>query len=148
MYRTIIAGCNGRERGRGAASLAHAISLALGARLCWSACTIILRSRFPAATPTSARRSSTSCEPSVTSSPPTRSSASRQISRPPTRFAASRTRSTPIGSRRWGPVHRLALGSTSERVIRHAACPVLVPPRRADTEHVDLLLGALMVAAP
>jgi nucleotide-binding universal stress UspA family protein len=34
-----------------------------------------------------------------------------------------------LGSRRWGPVRRLALGSTSERVIRRAACPVLVPPR-------------------
>jgi hypothetical protein len=33
MYRTIIAGCNGRERGRGAVSLAHAISVASGARL-------------------------------------------------------------------------------------------------------------------
>jgi nucleotide-binding universal stress UspA family protein len=34
-----------------------------------------------------------------------------------------------LGSRRWGPVKRLALGSTAERVIRHTACPVLVPPR-------------------
>ena len=34
-----------------------------------------------------------------------------------------------LGSRRWGPVRRLALGSTSERVIRRATCPVLVPPR-------------------
>lgn len=34
-----------------------------------------------------------------------------------------------LGSRRWGALRRLALGSTSERVIRHAACPVLVPPR-------------------
>jgi len=33
MYRTIIAGCNGRERGRGAVSLGHAISVATGARL-------------------------------------------------------------------------------------------------------------------
>jgi hypothetical protein len=33
MYRTIIAGCNGRERGRGTVSLAHAISSATGARL-------------------------------------------------------------------------------------------------------------------
>jgi nucleotide-binding universal stress UspA family protein len=40
-----------------------------------------------------------------------------------------------LGSRRWGPVRRLALGSTSERVIRHAACSVLVPARRAETEH-------------
>jgi len=40
-----------------------------------------------------------------------------------------------LGSRRWGPMRRLALGSTSERVIRHAACPVLVPARSATTEH-------------
>jgi hypothetical protein len=33
MYRTIIAGCNGRERGRGAVSLAHAIASATGGRL-------------------------------------------------------------------------------------------------------------------
>ncbi len=42
-----------------------------------------------------------------------------------------------LGSRRWGPVRRLALGSTSERVIRHAACPVLVPPRDGASEHSD-----------
>jgi nucleotide-binding universal stress UspA family protein len=40
-----------------------------------------------------------------------------------------------LGSRRWGPVKRLALGSTSERVIRRAACPVLVPPRAVESEH-------------
>ena len=33
MYRTIVAGCNGYERGRGAVSLAHAIASATGARL-------------------------------------------------------------------------------------------------------------------
>jgi nucleotide-binding universal stress UspA family protein len=42
-----------------------------------------------------------------------------------------------LGSRRWGPVRRLALGSTSERVIRHTACPVLVPPREGASEHGD-----------
>ena len=36
-----------------------------------------------------------------------------------------------LGSRRWGTVRRVALGSTSERVIRHAACTVLVPARSA-----------------
>lgn len=44
-----------------------------------------------------------------------------------------------LGSRRWGPVRRLALGSTSERVIRHTACPVLVPPRDAASEHGDVV---------
>jgi nucleotide-binding universal stress UspA family protein len=36
-----------------------------------------------------------------------------------------------LGSRRWGPVLRLALGSTTEAVVREARCPVLVPPRGA-----------------
>lgn len=40
-----------------------------------------------------------------------------------------------LGSRRWGTVRRLALGSTSESVIRHAQCPVLVPPRGTAAEH-------------
>ena len=52
-----------------------------------------------------------------------------------------------LGSRRWGPVRRLALGSTSERVIRDAACPVLVPPRRSDAEHAEALLATLAVSA-
>ena len=40
-----------------------------------------------------------------------------------------------LGSRRWGPVRRLVLGSTSEAVIRHAAAPVLVLPRHAVSEY-------------
>jgi nucleotide-binding universal stress UspA family protein len=48
-----------------------------------------------------------------------------------------------LGSRRWGPVRRLALGSTSERVIRHTACPVLVPPRDAASEHGDATSDAV-----
>ncbi|HEX6620427.1 MAG TPA: universal stress protein, partial [Solirubrobacteraceae bacterium] len=52
-----------------------------------------------------------------------------------------------LGSRRWGPVRRLALGSTSERVIRDAECPVLVPPRHTDAEHTDTLLATLAVSA-
>jgi nucleotide-binding universal stress UspA family protein len=53
-----------------------------------------------------------------------------------------------LGSRRWGPVKRLALGSTSERVIRHAACPVLVPPRHAAAEDADRVQGAEEVTVP
>jgi hypothetical protein len=33
MFRTIVAGCNGRERGHGAVSLAHAVATATGAKL-------------------------------------------------------------------------------------------------------------------
>ncbi|HEY1538864.1 MAG TPA: universal stress protein [Solirubrobacteraceae bacterium] len=48
-----------------------------------------------------------------------------------------------LGSRRWGPVRRLALGSTSEHVLRLATCPVLVPPRHAATEHGAALSAAV-----
>ena len=34
-----------------------------------------------------------------------------------------------IGSRRWGPVARLMLGSTGESLLHDAGCPVLVVPR-------------------
>ncbi len=33
------------------------------------------------------------------------------------------------GSRGWGTVRRVLLGSTSDRLVRHAACPVAVAPR-------------------
>ncbi|UGS36355.1 universal stress protein [Capillimicrobium parvum] len=34
-----------------------------------------------------------------------------------------------LGSRGWGPLRRLLLGSTSERVVRDAGCAILVVPR-------------------
>jgi nucleotide-binding universal stress UspA family protein len=34
-----------------------------------------------------------------------------------------------IGSRRWGTVSRLVLGSTGEAVLHDAACPVIAVPR-------------------
>jgi nucleotide-binding universal stress UspA family protein len=38
-----------------------------------------------------------------------------------------------VGSRGWGPVRRILLGSTAASLIREAACPVLVLPRGAAT---------------
>jgi nucleotide-binding universal stress UspA family protein len=38
-----------------------------------------------------------------------------------------------VGSRGWGPIRRILLGSTAARLIRGAACPVLVLPRGAAT---------------
>jgi nucleotide-binding universal stress UspA family protein len=38
------------------------------------------------------------------------------------------------GSRGWGAVRRVVLGSTANRLIHHAACPVLVMPRSAEAE--------------
>jgi nucleotide-binding universal stress UspA family protein len=34
-----------------------------------------------------------------------------------------------VGSRGWGPVRRLLLGSTSDRLVRDAGCPVIAVPR-------------------
>jgi nucleotide-binding universal stress UspA family protein len=41
------------------------------------------------------------------------------------------------GSRGWGSVMRVVLGSTAHHLIHHADCPVLVVPRTADTDKVD-----------
>jgi nucleotide-binding universal stress UspA family protein len=38
-----------------------------------------------------------------------------------------------VGSRGWGPIRRILPGSTAARLIREAACPVLVLPRGAAT---------------
>ena len=38
-----------------------------------------------------------------------------------------------VGSRGWGPIRRILLGSTAARLIREAACSVLVVPRGAAT---------------
>jgi nucleotide-binding universal stress UspA family protein len=42
-----------------------------------------------------------------------------------------------LGSRAHGPVQRLLLGSTSNRLVREAACPVLVVPRPVASAVVD-----------
>ena len=48
-----------------------------------------------------------------------------------------------VGARSYGPLRRLLLGSTSTRLTRHAACPLLVTPRRAHgTADGELLAGA------
>jgi nucleotide-binding universal stress UspA family protein len=39
-----------------------------------------------------------------------------------------------VGSRRWGPVRRLLLGSTSDRLVREAACPLIAVPRPPATD--------------
>jgi nucleotide-binding universal stress UspA family protein len=40
-----------------------------------------------------------------------------------------------VGSRGWGPVRRLLLGSTADRLVREAFSPVIVVPRPSATEH-------------
>jgi nucleotide-binding universal stress UspA family protein len=41
------------------------------------------------------------------------------------------------GSRGWGAVRRVVLGSTAHHLIHHASCPVLVVPRTADAGTTD-----------
>jgi len=42
------------------------------------------------------------------------------------------------GSRGWGAVRRVLIGSTADRLIHHATCPVLVVPRTADPAEAEL----------
>lgn len=42
-----------------------------------------------------------------------------------------------VGSRNYGPMRRLVLGSTSSRLARHARCPLLVLPRSAIVERAS-----------
>jgi nucleotide-binding universal stress UspA family protein len=52
-----------------------------------------------------------------------------------------------VGSRSYGPVRRLLLGSTSTKLARHAACPLLVTLRGAHgTTHGELLAGVPLMA--
>ena len=52
-----------------------------------------------------------------------------------------------VGSRTHGPLRRLVLGSTATKLVRHAACPLLVAPRCAHRPaDGDLLAGAPPVA--
>jgi nucleotide-binding universal stress UspA family protein len=39
-----------------------------------------------------------------------------------------------IGSRRWGPLARLVVGSTGEELVREAPCSLLLVPRPAETD--------------
>ena len=39
-----------------------------------------------------------------------------------------------VGSRGWGPLRRVASGSTSDWLVHHAACPVVVVPRPEDAD--------------
>ena len=42
-----------------------------------------------------------------------------------------------VGSRGWGPWSRVAIGSTSDWLMHHAACPLIVVPRPADPAGED-----------
>lgn len=41
------------------------------------------------------------------------------------------------GSRGYGPIRRLMLGSTSAKLVHHAPCPVLVLTRHADEDRAN-----------
>jgi nucleotide-binding universal stress UspA family protein len=46
-----------------------------------------------------------------------------------------------VGSRAWGPLKRTLLGSTTRKLIRSCACPVLVLPRGAGVDPLDVRVG-------
>lgn len=52
-----------------------------------------------------------------------------------------------VGSRSYGPLRRLLLGSTSTKLARHAACPLLVTPRGAHGTAAGTLLAGTRLAA-
>jgi nucleotide-binding universal stress UspA family protein len=45
------------------------------------------------------------------------------------------------GSRSWGPIRRVVLGSTSDWLIPHVSCPVLVVPRSAVAHEGSAVAG-------
>ncbi len=56
-----------------------------------------------------------------------------------------------VGSRGWGPIRRVALGSTSDWLVHHAPCPVLVasrPDDAADQAPVASTAAAITYSAP
>ena len=124
MLRTIIAGCDGREPGRGAVSLAHAIPWATGARLLLAGGA----ASSPAPghlRPTSATRLSTSCAPSATNSRPGRSCASWG--------SLARTRLA----------HRRRRGERGPARGRLAAPPAPATDRRERSGHAGAARGVL-----
>ena len=50
-----------------------------------------------------------------------------------------------VGSRGYGPLHSVLVGGVAGRVVREAACPVIVLPRKAGHVQEDSLLAS---AAP
>ena len=52
-----------------------------------------------------------------------------------------------VGSRGWGPLRRVVSGSTSDHLLHHAACPVLIAPRRP-TEGASAGKRAVRATAP
>jgi nucleotide-binding universal stress UspA family protein len=74
--------------------------------------------------------------------------AGRTIVGAPVRALADRTEEVDVlfvGSRSFGPVRRVLLGSTSDQLVEHAHCPVVVVPRGAGEEAPA---GAATPAAP
>jgi nucleotide-binding universal stress UspA family protein len=53
-----------------------------------------------------------------------------------------------VGTRAYGPARRLLLGSTSTKLARHAACPLLVTPRGAHATAGDAAVATAPHRAP
>ena len=53
-----------------------------------------------------------------------------------------------VGSRAWGPLKRTLLGSTTRKLIRSCACPVLVLPRGAGVDPLGVRSPPATIVAP
>ena len=53
-----------------------------------------------------------------------------------------------VGSRGYGPLRSVLLGSVSAQLVRRASCPVMVVPRGAAADAVALLGGNATTAQP
>jgi nucleotide-binding universal stress UspA family protein len=51
-----------------------------------------------------------------------------------------------IGSRRWGALERIVIGSTAEELLRRTPCSLLLVPRPAEAEAMTATDGAATTA--
>jgi nucleotide-binding universal stress UspA family protein len=143
--RRIGVGVDGHEEAsaalRGAAELARALDAQIE----------LIRAFAPGVAPIDAEmladleiEARTQLDDSVKALPPALNGAATFVERDPADVLVERSHELDllvIGSRGYGPLHSVLLGGVSGRVIRDAACPVIVVPRGSEIP-LEALLAA------